>query len=61
MTLELDDRDARMLRLTLEAHVHALDLELRCTDPGDQRGELRREIDVLEGLIGRIVQPALPR
>ncbi len=61
MTLELDDRDARMLRLTLEAHVHALDLELRCSDPADQRGELRREIDLLQGLIGRIAEPSLAR
>lgn len=54
MTLELDDRDTRMLRLTLEAHVHALALELEWTRPADQRGELRGELDVLERLLGRI-------
>ncbi len=57
MTLELDDRDTRLLRLTLQAHVHALALELEWTTPLDQRGELRLEIDVLQGLLGRIEGP----
>jgi hypothetical protein len=52
-TLNLDETQARILRLTIGAHLHALRLELALTEE-ELRRSLSQELDALESILPKL-------
>lgn len=57
MELRLNDSEAELLRELLEADRANLLMEIARTDTRSMREGLKRRVDLLEGILGRLAAP----
>ena len=57
LTLELTDEEARALGVALELHLHGVRTELASADDRAYKNSLRQQLEVLEGIAGRLPSP----